>query len=51
MRVLVIEDDTELADAIAVGLRQEQMAVDVAYDGTATRCAPNWSRRAAGAGC
>jgi DNA-binding response OmpR family regulator len=35
MRVLVIEDDGELADAIAAGLRQEQMAVDVAYDGTA----------------
>jgi len=34
MRVLVIEDDSELADAIAAGLRQEQMAVDVAYDGT-----------------
>jgi DNA-binding response OmpR family regulator len=33
MRVLVIEDDTELADAIATGLRQEQMAVDVANDG------------------
>jgi DNA-binding response OmpR family regulator len=34
MRVLVIEDDGELADAIAAGLRQEQMAVDVAYDGS-----------------
>jgi DNA-binding response OmpR family regulator len=34
MRVLVIEDDTELADAIAEGLRHEQMAVDVAYDGS-----------------
>jgi DNA-binding response OmpR family regulator len=34
MRVLVIEDDMELADAIAAGLRQEQMAVDVAYDGS-----------------
>jgi DNA-binding response OmpR family regulator len=34
MRILVIEDDSELADAIATGLRQEQMAVDVAYDGT-----------------
>ena len=33
MRVLVIEDDTELAEAIAAGLRQEQMAVDVAFDG------------------
>jgi DNA-binding response OmpR family regulator len=35
MRVLVIEDDGELAEAIAVGLRQEQLAVDVANDGTA----------------
>ena len=35
MRVLVIEDDGELAEAIGVGLRQEQMAVDVAHDGTA----------------
>jgi DNA-binding response OmpR family regulator len=34
MRVLVIEDDGELADAIGVGLRRERMAVDVAYDGT-----------------
>jgi DNA-binding response OmpR family regulator len=34
MRVLVIEDDVELAEAIGTGLRQEQMAVDVAYDGT-----------------
>jgi DNA-binding response OmpR family regulator len=35
MRVLVIEDDDELAEAIAAGLRQEQMAVDVAFDGAA----------------
>jgi DNA-binding response OmpR family regulator len=35
MRVLVIEDDRELADAIAAGLRQEQMATDVADDGAA----------------
>src|ERR1700756_4543666 len=35
MRVLVIEDDEELAEAIAAGLRQEQMAVDVAVDGSA----------------
>jgi DNA-binding response OmpR family regulator/predicted nucleic acid-binding protein len=35
MRVLVIEDDSELADAIAAGLRQEQLAVDIAYDGAA----------------
>ena len=35
MRVLVVEDDAELADAVGVGLRREQMAVDVAYDGAA----------------
>ncbi|MBV9447995.1 MAG: response regulator transcription factor [Streptosporangiaceae bacterium] len=35
MRVLVIEDDGELADAIAAGLRQERMAADVANDGAA----------------
>jgi DNA-binding response OmpR family regulator len=33
MRVLVIEDDAELAEALAVGLRRERMAVDVALDG------------------
>jgi DNA-binding response OmpR family regulator len=33
MRVLVIEDDVELAEAIAVGLRRERMAVDVVFDG------------------
>ena len=33
MRVLVIEDDHELAEAIGVGLRREQMAVDLAADG------------------
>jgi DNA-binding response OmpR family regulator len=34
MRVLVIEDDRELAEAIAAGLRHASMAVDVAFDGT-----------------
>jgi DNA-binding response OmpR family regulator len=33
MRVLVIEDDAELAEAIGVGLRREHMAVDVVFDG------------------
>jgi DNA-binding response OmpR family regulator len=33
VRVLVIEDDTELAQAIGVGLRRTDMAVDVASDG------------------
>jgi len=35
MRVLVVEDDGELAEALAVGLRRERMAVDVALTGTA----------------
>ena len=34
MRVLVIEDDAELAEAIATGLRRERMAVDLAFDGS-----------------
>jgi DNA-binding response OmpR family regulator len=33
VRVLVIEDDRELADVLATGLRRSRMAVDVAYDG------------------
>lgn len=35
MRVLVVEDEIPLADAVARGLRREGMAVDVAYDGDA----------------
>jgi DNA-binding response OmpR family regulator len=35
MRVLVVEDEQLLADAIATGLRREAMAVDVVYDGAA----------------
>ena len=33
MRVLVVEDEVQLADAVARGLRREGMAVDVAHDG------------------
>jgi DNA-binding response OmpR family regulator len=33
MRVLVVEDDAELAQTVAVGLRREGMATDVAGDG------------------
>jgi two-component system response regulator VanR len=33
MRVLVVEDDSVLADAIARGLRRHAMSVDVAFDG------------------
>ena len=35
MRVLVVEDEHNLADAIVRGLRRHGMAVDVAYDGSA----------------
>jgi DNA-binding response OmpR family regulator len=35
VRVLVVEDERNLADAIARGLRRQGMAVDVAYDGKA----------------
>jgi DNA-binding response OmpR family regulator len=35
MRVLVVEDERLLADAVADGLRRHAMAVDVAYDGDA----------------
>jgi DNA-binding response OmpR family regulator len=34
VRVLVVEDERTIADAVARGLRREGMAVDVAYDGT-----------------
>lgn len=33
MRVLVIEDDAELAETVARGLRRRQLVVDVAFDG------------------
>ena len=35
MRVLVIEDDEELAGTVAAGLRHARMAVDIAFDGQA----------------
>ncbi len=35
VRVLVVEDEQLLADAVATGLRREAMAVDVVYDGAA----------------
>jgi DNA-binding response OmpR family regulator len=34
MRVLVAEDETQLADLVAEGLRRRGFAVDVAYDGS-----------------
>jgi DNA-binding response OmpR family regulator len=33
LRVLVVEDDSELAEAVATGLRRAQIAVDIAADG------------------
>ncbi|MBW0102683.1 response regulator transcription factor [Pseudonocardia sp. KRD291] len=33
MRVIVVEDEHAMADAVARGLRRDGMAVDVAYDG------------------
>jgi DNA-binding response OmpR family regulator len=33
LRVLVVEDDRELAEAVATGLRRAQIAVDIADDG------------------
>jgi DNA-binding response OmpR family regulator len=33
VRVLVVEDDAEMAEAIGIGLRREDMAVDLALDG------------------
>jgi DNA-binding response OmpR family regulator len=33
MRVLIVEDHEELADTLAIGLRREGLAVDVALDG------------------
>jgi DNA-binding response OmpR family regulator len=35
VRVLVVEDEQVLADAVATGLRRDSMAVDVVYDGDA----------------
>lgn len=35
MHVLIVEDERQLADSIAEGLRLHGMAVDVAYDGEA----------------
>ena len=35
MRILVVEDEHKIANAIKKGLEQESFAVDVAYDGDA----------------
>src|SRR5690348_4959369 len=33
MRLLLVEDERKLADSVALGLRAERFAVDIAYDG------------------
>ena len=35
MRILVVDDDEELAETVAIGLRRAHLAVDVAFDGSA----------------
>lgn len=37
MRLLIVEDEKKLADSVALGLRAERFAVDIAYDGNAGR--------------
>jgi DNA-binding response OmpR family regulator len=37
MRILVAEDERFLADLVAEGLREQAMAVDIAYDGAAAQ--------------
>ena len=46
MRVLVVEDQAELADDIADGLRDQGIGADIAYDGSAAATA-TWRYRAA----
>jgi DNA-binding response OmpR family regulator len=33
MRILIVEDEKDLADALAIGLRRQGYAADIAYDG------------------
>jgi DNA-binding response OmpR family regulator len=37
MRLLIVEDEKKLADSVALGLRAERFAVDIAYDGETGR--------------
>lgn len=37
MRLLIVEDERKIADSVALGLRAERFAVDVAYDGSEGR--------------
>lgn len=41
MRILVVEDARSLVEVIAEGLRDQGMAVDIAYDGLAA--AASWT--------
>ena len=43
MRVLVVEDHQELAEAVAAGLRREGMAVDVSFDGDSALERTSWT--------
>ena len=43
MRVLVVEDHQELAEAVAAGLRREGMAVDVSFDGDSALDRASWT--------
>lgn len=38
MRILIVEDERRLAEAVARGLRHRAMAVDVAYEGESALC-------------
>ena len=42
MRVLVVEDHKELAEAVAAGLRREGMAVDVSFNGDSALDRASW---------
>jgi DNA-binding response OmpR family regulator len=43
MRVLVVEDHQELAEAVAAGLRREDMAVDLSFDGDGALDRASWT--------
>jgi len=43
MRVLVVEDHQELAEAVAAGLRREGMAVDLSFDGDSALDQASWT--------
>ena len=43
MRVLVVEDHQELAEAVAAGLRREDMAVDLSFDGDDALDRASWT--------